>query len=338
MKLRKILLSLVILHFSLCLAGENYSRADTVDLGVAIKLRWFFNPKGNGGSNYSVSASFSVSRNIMIEKKWFWQAFPFWQVSANIYSNGLGTNLLPSLKRTQLDIVNSVGLSNGFGKLPGKENLYLVQPFNFMTSSAMMHDVFGFNFTFGSNFIVNNHRRNQQVGFVNVGLRDNLQVSFYNDGPPFHVIGLADGHDRWWTGGGRVQLNFDITPGEKKFWQWLDRKPLSKHFHSFYYLFDRFTGDVQDAYVLSNHLFLDKVPTKDKAQNFFNRGQTIFGFRHSNGTGLSVALIGDYKIDVQDWIHNRLRYAKHFSLARKSWHIGIDFQRFLVNEPINFPK
>ena len=58
-----------------------------------------------------------------------------------------------------------------------------------------------------TNFILNNHRRNQIVGAVSFSAPD-FTINYYNDGaPPFDFLPLADNFDRWWTGGFGIYIH-----------------------------------------------------------------------------------------------------------------------------------
>ena len=53
----------------------------------------------------------------------------------------------------------------------------------------------------GSNFILNNHKRNQVVGSFTASF-PGVTINYYNDGAfPFDKLPFADNFDRWWTGG-----------------------------------------------------------------------------------------------------------------------------------------
>ena len=79
-----------------------------------------------------------------------------------------------------------------------------------------------------SNFILNNHKRNQIVGSVSFSAPD-FTINYYNDGAqPFDFLPLADNFDRWWTGGFGIYIhnhkNYNIA--ELSFDQFTGYSPL----------------------------------------------------------------------------------------------------------------
>ncbi len=303
---------------------------DCIDLGVAFKISLALSTQGQ--SHITAGVAFSATWNND------WEINPFYQLGINIYNNGLGNSLLPSRKQAELDIVNTIGIAGGIGKDTLNRYQNKVRPFNSMSANAVMQSIYDFSYALGTNFIINGRGRNQQVGFINAGAHQYFQLSFYNDGPPFHFIGLGDGYDRWWTGGGNIVVHLQPT------WKWLrnwadhSSKDLSRQ-HTIYYQYDRFTGDVQDAYIMSNRLFLSKVPTKKIDENFYNQGQTVFGFRHARGWGAAVIFLGSYpKLDIQDHIHDWMKISHHFSIADRIWLLKADLNWHLYQGQAEFPN
>lgn len=342
-KRKKQFLLLLLSCFCYFQAEAQIDRIDNnqpIKIGATIQLNVHFDIKGD--SHFSASAAFGLAysfRGYNRDAKRFntvsegrFAGVPFWQVALNLYGSGLGDNLLPSEKQIQIDVINSFGISAEIASLAKIEELYEVVPFNSMTASAIYHNNAWANISLGTNFVANNHKRNQQVGFINVGIWEMLQVSFYNDGPFFSDIGFGDSYDRWWTGGGMLLLKI---PSNRKWTKWAD--PQSEKLnrsHRIYALFDRFTADQQDAYTLSNNLYLANVPSKNVAKNFYNQGQFVIGMRHSRGLGVKYVWINYPKLEIQDKIHDAMGVAHHFTLGIKLNAIGVQFDRFLYQAPL----
>lgn len=326
-------------------AQSSSNNENIVDIGAAIRLTFFFAPKNS--SSFNVSASVSAQKNItelFFEEGLKTDFIPFWQMSINLYNNGLGVSLLPSQKRGELDIIQTLGFSWGMGQLEDTtrtayDRPYYVHTFNQMTASSIQQKTYKVNPTFGTNILFNNHKRNQAIWFLNLGLWEFAQFTFYNDGPPIDKIGWGDGYDRWWTGGGSARINLGyimedlfcddcyIKGGEKPWWL--------NTFNQLSYRYDRFTGNVQDAYVLSSYLFLNNVPSADFDKNFLNQGQTIFSLSNAFGFEMMLSYMGRRDLDIQDAIHDWMRVSHHFSLAKPRFQLGISYHTMLLNKTIN---
>lgn len=325
-----LLLSLFIFQRPLSASNPINHCSNCIDLGFAFKLSFAINNQGQ--SHITVGLAFSA---IWKNKK---NINPFYQLGVNVYNNGLGNSLLPSRKQAEIDIINTIGVATGLGKQDNNQIENQIRPFNSMTANSVMQGIYDLSIASGTNFIINGRGRNQQVGFINLGWDQYFQFSFYNDGPPFHHMGLGDGYDRWWTGGGNIVLN--IPPTWNRIPDFIASNPESlTRQHTAYYQYDRFTGDVQDAYTISNRLFLSKVPTKRIEENFYNQGQTVFGLRHAKGWGGAIMYLGSYpKLDIQDHIHDWMKFAHHFSIAEKVTLIKVDLNWQIYQGQAQFPK
>ncbi|MFV0304662.1 MAG: hypothetical protein ACK5IC_04160 [Moheibacter sp.] len=114
--------------------------------------------------------------------------------TVNFYNGGLGS--LPSSSKQHLDFILSGAATIG----GGKGGTMSIHPFHLDSGTGMI-DRFKFSGTLGTNIVFNNDKRNQQVGFAQIRVWKG-SFSFYNDFDGFKKIGIADGYDRWWTGGG----------------------------------------------------------------------------------------------------------------------------------------
>ena len=300
---------------------------DTFRLGVAIKCNINLNLRGSTGLSCSVSGG--IRKEFKIGNDFY--TIPAYQLSCNIYYNGLGNNILDEFKEMQLDLVNSVTLTNGFG-LDRNERPAKLRSFNDMTANPIENDL-RWSFSLGTNYIFNNHARNQQLGSFSFNLWKVLTFGYYNDAAPFHKLGLGDRFDRLWTGGGFGTLNIgrlvsELGGGDS---EWTDFR--------LYYNYERFTADVQAAYVMSKYLSLDHVLVKNPQDNFYNRGQTTFGIKHANGWGFNVDFLGQFPaFDLQDKTHIKRGFSRHFSNAAKRYLFDFNYQSLFINRKVELQE
>ena len=296
------------------------SITDTFDFGAAINLRFYLN--GKGASNYSISVSGGISRAFFDKP----QLIPSYQLAINVYNNGIGTNMLRAFKATEIDVVNSFALTLGQAH-KYKDFIWDLRTFNQMTANAIQTNL-NWSLSIATNFLSNNHRRDQQVGFIG-GNFQQMRFGYFNDGPPFQLLGLGDAQDRWWTGGAFLEIGTGGTPLYRdKYWSKL-RLMLN---------YERFTGNAQDAFELSNALSLNYVPAKDIADVFLNRAHTHFGIRHANGLGINLSFLGQYSWDIQDLIHRTLGLPKHHSFAYNRTLVGFEYNTKVFNQVIKLDQ
>lgn len=299
-----------------------------VDLGVGINLRYHMGFK-HGSSNFSGSIAIGVSKEMLIKDGKNALFLPTYQLAFNVYSNGLGTNMMKSFRRTEFDIINTFSATIMDRDLlddnRSDKNLFQFKAFNPMTASAFLYNYGKKSFTLSTSFVNNNHYRNQHVAYLGFNLGD-FRMGYYNDGMPFFPL-LADMFDRWWTGGVFIQIGSEAMTGEN------DKV-------SFKYSYDRFTGDVQDAYKFATRLGLTYVPAKEKKANLFNRGQTSFSLKHSKvGLEVSGNFLGHYKhLDLQRLTHLFLGFSQHVSFAQNFFTIGVEYNKPFYRTSFNLPK
>lgn len=118
--------------------------------------------------------------------------------AVNFYNGGLGA--LSSGNKLHIDQVYSAGVTLG----SGRGEPMTIYPLHLDSGSGMV-DHFKYSGSIGTNIIRNNSGRNQQVGFTQLRAFSG-SFSFYNDFGGFQKIGIADGYDRWWTGGGNLTI------------------------------------------------------------------------------------------------------------------------------------
>ena len=299
--------------------------AQKVDLGIGIKLRYFIALK-EGKSNFTASLAMGVSKHISSNDQYHGYYLPTYQVAFNVYNSGLGTNMLESQRRTQFDIVNSFSITVGYKS--SRKYIYDFKSFNNMTASAFQFDYGDLSLSLASSFIINNHKRNQHIGFAGVTLFP-IRAGIYND--KFLSL-FSDHYDRWWTGGYFVQLGTNnvrnLIEEDKKFWKFLSEFNIS-------YRYERFTGNVQDSYDLVSRLSLNYVPAKNRAESFNNRSQYLVNIRHVNKWEGSVSMLGHINaIEPQDKNHKGKKLAKHISYARNFLLFGVHYSSPFPNQTI----
>ncbi|MDX1684978.1 MAG: hypothetical protein R3275_07055 [Saprospiraceae bacterium] len=237
-----------------------------------------------------------------------------YQPSINLYSHGLGDNVLDGQKRVEIDFVNSLMMNVGQPNHGIAVRQQLLTPFNSFTAKAV-YDDFTNSFAFGTNFIINNHNRNQIIGFLNLNIARILRLGYYNDGVPFGRFGIADRYDRWWTGGGfgEIYLNQGLVNNQAYF----TNSVIS-------YQFDRFTGDVQDAYKVSNIFGFRYIPDADRIESYYNNSRNKFAFQFLNdGLEFSAQWMGHISDDIQNFIHRTMKLPYHLTYAQRYPVFGI---------------
>ncbi|GGM96236.1 hypothetical protein GCM10010967_32260 [Dyadobacter beijingensis] len=263
-------------------------------------------------------------------------SMPYLQYSLATFQGGLGSSFSKKeRKRVNLESRVAMGVLVG-GKrseqyLEGRGtdlSHYYKQVYTqgFMNSTPLRNPYTNFYAGVATNFIFRPNRAElgnfgQAVGSFSLGGRY-WDVHYYNDGPPFDVIPLGDGKDRYWTGGGFASVLL-----KNKYDHPLNGNGVRKIFLGF----DRFTGFFPHAYEAAKRLGLKRIPYKDEQQSFYNKGRIFAGveFAGINGLTASVAINDNDHLDVQNIIHSVAGYPWHTTLHK--WSFGADvfynFQR-----------
>lgn len=297
---------------------------DSLDLGFAIKVSYAFGSKKSGRSGLTASAAIGVSKaNYLFDAKELYIT-PTYQLAVNVYHNGLGNNLLKKYNRVEVDIVNTLAFATGYNPVR-EEYMYYFKTHNNMTASHALMDMGRYSFTFSTNFTANNHKRNQQTAYAGVTAYL-VRIGYYNDGVPFNITRAVDGDDRWWTGGGFIQIGDDKIHDKETESAWKRYKVMVSY--------ERFTGDVQDAYRLATRIGLNYIPVKEEAQNFNNRANLAINIAHQDGWKIGFNWLGHYPWDIQDFIHKGYGFAKHYSYANNFRLFSIEYNDFFLNQKI----
>ena len=281
--------SLIILFY---LSPVDAQNPEDIDIGASISLTYSFLGKKTSG-NFSLGAAVGISTSLRGDKDI--RIRPGYQIGINIYNNGLGTSLADKQRRkdgAQIDLVNSIVLIGGIGNLSDRDSSFnRTRVFNRMTAAAIENEISWATVTGAYNIIFNNNHRNQHLWFAGIDAVDVFRIGFYNDGPPFAKIGFGDTYDRWWTGGGFIEIDLEgIHKLSKGVYKNRDNEDEPFEYDTpdyffqstLFYNFDRFTGDNQDAYELANYLainYFQSKPTEgdeDYNQQFYNQGPVSY--------------------------------------------------------------
>ncbi|WP_306353363.1 polymorphic toxin type 23 domain-containing protein [Flavobacterium sp. '19STA2R22 D10 B1'] len=183
------------------------------------------------GITYNFGAKknyFSGTAGVGVSKKMNFVE-PGVNLAVNFYNGGLGA--LPDKNSMYYDAVLTGKLTAG----AGKGNPMDIYPLH-VDSGTGLTDRYKYSATVGTNLIFNNHGRNQQVGFVQLRAQ-NFSFQTYNDFQIGKKVGLTDGYDRWWTGGGNFTFGSKNSPyqmviASDVFTADTDVQPRSSHFEN----------------------------------------------------------------------------------------------------------
>lgn len=267
-------------------------------VGVNASFGLSFGSNTNNLSNISITAALfhnndRITENEIVRKVGM-------QSSINLYFNGIGNSQLKS--DYSLDFHNSFFFT--VGQQDSLSNSLFLVKNGYDYNPSIIDFLASKSLSLASNFIVNNRGRNQVYGSLNLQYHS-VRLVYFNDATPFHWLKLADGKDRWWTGGGYLEFNVN----------------KNEHLTSNKYLrvgFNRFTWENDDAYKLSTKLGLKFIPTtKEKVNSLINNfGNWFISYQNENGR-LNLEL-NNLLPDGQDLIHSFFNYSKHSTVSPKS--------------------
>lgn len=234
----------------------------------------------------------------------------------SVYTKTLGANLNPLIGDIQIDFANSFSVGGTWGK-----QLSYTKFFKTINTGGYYNIVNNRKFAafFGTNFILNNHRRNQIVGSISLSTPD-FTLNYYNDGAqPFDFLPLADNFDRWWTGGFGVYVH------------------NHKNFNSVEFSFDQFTGYSPLLYELSNLIGInlpdynveDSSATKrERMSPAFNTSNYNLRIFLGQGYAVDAGVLGSLRtktgrvFGLQEIIHTMFRYPLHPNNDLNRFYIG----------------
>lgn len=176
---------------------------------------------------------------------------------------------------------------------------------------------------FGTPDYRNKYRFTQRVGSLSTGTYG-VDINYYNDGTPYQWVGLGDGKDRYWTGGGFV--NFHI----RNKYDYSDAGIRNNGIiRNLFIGFDRFTGNYPESFEVANAMRLNSVPYGDKTQAFMNKGRTYAGFEFAGIPGFApfFSLNDRNKLDIQYGIHTLRKQPIHKTLHDDSNGLNLFYSR-----------
>ncbi|MBL0048925.1 MAG: hypothetical protein IPP32_12610 [Bacteroidetes bacterium] len=222
-----------------------------------------------------------------------------YQNSISLYQGGVGSSVFAKERyKYELDWLNGMTISFPFSTRPPQDianaPLYIVGQFQIPSITNKYNTAINYS----SSFIANNHRKNQWVG--QVGFKaDKFQIAYYNDGTPYHWFRTGDGLDRWWTGGGILDI-------------------YAQDFRM-QFAYDKFTGYSPLAFELSNSFGLNKDLYRDINQFGYNRSGWSFNFQWKNGVELGFGYFDNPNWDIQNWIHTTRGMVTHPQVVAPSF-------------------
>ena len=162
--------------------------------------------KAKSGTHMTLSGSMGL----MLPKRNFQ---PNVLLSATLIRGDIGTSLLPIGKPEMRfeGVFTIAGTYSGGNPFMTPELTTMARTFH-IGSASNIYLPTSDALTLGTHFVFSKNSV-QQLGFVNLklqndgaGLKPGVILHYYNDGIPFHLLGLGDAFDRWWTGGGNIEV------------------------------------------------------------------------------------------------------------------------------------
>jgi len=258
---------------------------------------------------YRLSAGTGIGTTVF-DNSWY----PSINADIQLYNGGFGSkNEMDNKTKPSLDITLAMNISKGWKNQFSVNNtikllernvpLYYFSDFN----PPALQNPFKNSISLGTNFIFSfdKNRKIQQIGFVNVNTFDGVQLSFYNDGWPFHFVELGDNFDRFYTGGILLSVNTQ-----------------NKYLNLIEAGYHRFSGSFYDDIELIKDLDLENVEKIKKEQEKYNKSLIRFNFVNSeNNVSLGMNFYNYKEYDIQHFIHilknnqfNVIPYKKYFTI------------------------
>ncbi len=245
--------------------------------------------------------------------------------SISVYTKSIGANLNPLIGDIQIDFTNSINIGYSMGKdLSYTKFFKSINTAGFYNiSSRKSSAIF-----LGSNWILNNHKRNQVVGSVNLSF-PGVTVNYYNDGAfPFDFIPFGDNFDRWWTGGFGLYFH------------------NRRNFNSAEFSFDQFTGYAPLLYELSNLIGInlpdynmDSLSVEQRKKSLapaFNVSAYNLRIFPTQGYGVDAGIIGSLRskktgkvYGLQDIIHTKFGYPLHANNDINRFYFGGTYNKMI---------
>ena len=224
--------------------------------------------------------------------------------SISIYNKTLGANLNPLINDIQVDFINTFSIGYASSQSSDYTKFFKTINTGSFYNIATNKEYAAY---LSTNFILNNHRRNQTVGSITL-TSPYVTINYYNDGAaPFNLLPLADNFDRWWTGGFGIYFH------------------NRKNYNTAEISFDQFTGYSPLLYELSNIIGInipdynaeDSTTQKSKVPPSFNTSAYNIKIFPAEGYAINAGIIGSLRTNnnrvfgLQDIIHTMGHYPLH---------------------------
>lgn len=244
--------------------------------------------------------------------------YPSVNIELDVYNGGLGTRSGSPLKEsaTSSDLIVAVTATAGGpytlkGKSPGyafKRNVPLQYFANFITPA--LQNPYDYSLSAGVNYIyaLDSRKVHQKVGFID-GHVLNAQLGYYNDGGPLITgLNLGDHHDRYYTGGGFINVTLNPT-------HYLNNFEISYH---------KYTGYSKNAFELTNKMGLSFVRYSNPGLQYYNRSYWGFAAGNiNNGFSVFARCNNPYnRKDFQNIIHYSMFFGYHQIPYPRFWSYG----------------
>lgn len=313
---------LVMKPLLLLLLFVQAAKGQTLQYGVSADFKWDICVLSGYQSSFRLAIGGGVG--VMLNNN----LMPHAQLALVAFQGGLGSSLsMAERNKLVLETNLTVGFTGGgkravdgfrrplytFGKFVPTP---LYNPFNGYGTLATTQ-VFRLS-KFGTPNALGKYRYSQKIGSVTVG-GAGFDINYYNDGTPFHWMGLGDGKDRYWTGGGFVSFHLPNYHDNA----------VGNPVRNVIIGFDRFTGFTPDAFEVADQLGLGFVPYKDVRQAFFNKGRLFAGIElaHHPGAAVYAQFLDNDKLDVQNVIHALIKAPRHLTTHQAHFAIGLYYNK-----------
>lgn len=252
--------------------------------------------------------------------------YPAAHLEWELYQGGLGTMSGSEQNKSNFsgDLIGSVLVTSGGwyrgGQLDPQQMVIRNQPLYYFTDMVqpVLQNPYRYSFSIGTNYVIpfDGQKHAQQVGFIDFHL-ENFQLGYYNDGGGFQGIGIGDGNDRYYTGGGLISLTL----------------PTCNYINTFIASYHKFSGFSPNAFELSSALSLSFVNYTNPDQQYYNKSYWNFSISNVK-TGLyAFARINNTynRLDFQNTIHYSFSYSYHQIPYPRYWSYGISYFNTLTN-------
>jgi len=248
--------------------------------------------------------------------------YPAANLEWQVYEGGLGTwsGSHRSKSNFTSDLVGSLQCTIGGWYQPNRLGAYALsqrnEPLYYFTDQVQpaLQNPYLASFTVGTNFVYSfdpdRYHHWQRVGFIALH-GEHVQFSYYNDGGGFQSIGIGDGEDRYYTGGGMLSLTLPNR---------FAVNTLTASYH-------KFSGFTPKAFALSSGANLSFVNYTDTVQQYYNKSYWNFAV-----AGARSGLSGFFRInnaynrsDFQNTIHYSFGYSYHHIPYPRYYSFGVSY-------------